>query len=163
LVPAAVAGVALLSAGLVQSGAAEASWGWCADDPIVLVNGAPLQTTVGVYADSTTVSRQVRGATVTYTVPASVSISLKMANNVYWPENVVLAHSNAAWSPGQPVSVSVSVTFDSAASLPAQLLNVSGGTVYPAVDGTTAAMISTSFSVAGNMPTGAVSSAFAAR
>jgi hypothetical protein len=145
-----VGGVALLASSLVGMGTAHASFGWCVGDPIVLVNGVQLQTYVGVYTDSSLVKSQVQGAVVTYAVPAGVTISLEMATSPYFPEQVRFTTSTVAWTPGQPIPVTVSVQFQTTTSLQTELVNQATSTNYPSVYSTSGKTLSTTLSLSGS-------------
>jgi hypothetical protein len=149
---AAVAGLILLTLSMVAAAMplpAAADIIWCWDDPVVLIGGRTVSISVGVYDDPLTVMRDVEVAHVTIIVPNGVSTLLVASTNLYFPERVTFV-KRGAWTPGQPIPVTVTVTFEARRDLPAALRSVYLSGLLPATaedSDTTTGKLRTSFTL----------------
>jgi hypothetical protein len=120
---------------------------WCWDDPIVTINGITVSTQIGALGSPAVVQRGVQKATIVYTLPSGVSASVISTTNTYFHEKVVFVNSNAAWTPGQPVPVGVTVSFVANSSFQTQMINTLASGASSTTFGTTDTGMSSSFSV----------------
>jgi len=120
---------------------------WCIDDPIVTINGITVSTQIGVLGSPAAVQRGVHKATIVYRLPAGVSASVVSTTRTYFHEKVVFVNSGAAWAPGQPLPVSVTVSFVANGAFQTQMINTSAKGASSTVFGTTDAGMSGSFSL----------------
>jgi hypothetical protein len=147
VLPAAVAGVALLGAGLAQSPATHAM-GWCFDDPVISINGQQFHILNGVQDSSSSVSKDVQGASVTVYVPRGVSARIVNPTGQLFIETVVIKTTASTWTAGQPVPVQVNTSFVTRLTLPgAQQVTTATGTLVSNVTGMTGQTITGSFSL----------------
>lgn len=85
---------------------------WCFDDPVVQVGNNFVQTTIGIDADPAYIRAHVRSATITYHLPSNVPAAKVLSTSTpYFPENVRFVSTGVPVSPGQPITVSVTVSF----------------------------------------------------
>ncbi len=112
--------LALCWAAAAHSPAASADM-WCFDDPVVSLNGQQVTLDVGAAGTSTYLHKTIAGATITVAVPAGVSTALVLLQNKPWPETVRFVQSQTVWSPGQPLPVTVTVSFSSSAKVLTEL------------------------------------------
>ena len=100
---------------------------WCFDDPVIQIGNEMVETTVGVYGDPAWVSTHVKSATITYHLPSNTKAAkVRSTSTPYFAENVQFAYDSAPIQPGQPVPVTVVVTFQTdavGAGAPAQMVN----------------------------------------
>ena len=141
--------VLFLLAGLAATFApatASASTEWCWGDPVVRIGNQVVSINVGVQGKGSHVKKQVQRAHVVITVPAGVSTALLKTTSKHFPEVTQFRQTNAAWQPGQPVPVTVVVTFDASADLPAamQILSLHNNLT---ASGSTRGQMSASFSL----------------
>ena len=108
--------LALFSAAVAHTPSAFADI-WCFDDPVVSINGQQVKLDVGVQGSSTYLRKTVSGAIVTVAVPAGVSTALVYLQKGPFPETVRFVQSATVWSTGQPIPVTVTVSFTSTAKL----------------------------------------------
>ncbi len=111
-VPGAVMGIALLGAGFVQSGVARASFGWCAGDPVIAVNGKQFHVTIGVQGDPTTLSKSMTAADITVHLPGNVTAQVVYSYSLYFAEKVFFVYDRPAIASGAPIPVNMVVTFE---------------------------------------------------
>ena len=141
--------VLLLLAGLVASFApatASASTEWCWRDPVVKIGTEVVTINVGVQGRSTAVRKHVQTAHITIEVPEGVSVSDEKTTSRHFPEVTQFRRVATSWQPGQPVPVTVIVTFDATADMPAAVRIVSvHGTIT--ATGTTQGQIPALFAV----------------
>ena len=126
VLPAAVAGVALISAGLVQSGAVEASWGWCSGDPVIAVNGKQFHVTIGVQGDASTLYQHVTTANIVVHVPSNATAQVVSSSSPYFAENVTFVYDKGPVAAGKPIPVTVQTSFtrpSGGQDLPAQMID----------------------------------------
>ncbi len=100
-----------LRLGLRERGTAQAFEAWCFDVPVVAIAGVSVQTTTGTYNDPTVVERIARKATYVYELPKGVSGQLLSQTRNYFKEKVQFAESSVAWTPGQPIPVTLVTTY----------------------------------------------------
>lgn len=84
---------------------------WCWDDPIVSINGYSVQIITGVHGEPGAVSYHVQAANVDILVPSGVSTAVLFTTATYYPEIVRFLPSGSAWSAGQDVTVTLSISF----------------------------------------------------
>lgn len=110
---------------LFKATSAHAYEEWCFDDPVIQVGNTMVQTTVGVLGDPAYVRAHVKSATITYYLPQGVKHAKVLSTTTpYFAENVVFVTSSAKSSHDDLLTpISVSVSFNSDVSLPAQMIN----------------------------------------
>ena len=99
-------------AGVVSGGGqAQASWDWCWDDPLVLVQGRILDIQSGVPLSHI---RDLDGPVdVKVYVPSNVSAAVILNPGIPYRQNVTVVKSGAAWHSGDiPVRVEITVHSD---------------------------------------------------
>src|SRR5579871_463599 len=116
-VPAMAITAALIGAGFMQSGAAEASFGWCAGDPLVYVNGKSLAINIGVQGDLATVQADVLSANIVVHVPRGVTTSIGPSGALPFPENVSFVYDKGTYTSGA-IGVQIVTTFTLAPKTP---------------------------------------------
>lgn len=141
--PAALLGVALLGAGFVQSGVAHASFGWCAGDPEIAVNGKLFHVTIGAQGDPTTLSKSVTAADITVHLPSNVKAQVVFSSSLYFAEKVVFIYDRPAIAGDAPIPVNVVTTFERPAggqNLNTEMIDgtTGSGSVYGTLNGTMA-------------------------
>jgi hypothetical protein len=120
---------------------------WCFDDPVVDINGQRVNIDIGVQGDPAHVSDSVRRAEVVIAVPKEVRTRLVSTTNQYFQEKVRFTTSDARWSPGQPVPVTVTVQFEATTTLPTAMVVTMDGTTITRSSGTTSSGMSARFVV----------------
>ena len=143
---AALFAVTLLCVGFLQVRPASADISWCFDDPVVNINGIVVNTVFGVQADAAQLNNGSH-AFVVYSLPAGVSAALISDTNSYFKEHVSFVPSGAAWTPGQPVPVTVTLTFNQNHSFPAQMTNTVNNRTVATASGTADGVLTASFSI----------------
>jgi len=143
VLPGAVMGVALLGAGFVQSGVASASFGWCAGDPVIAVNGKQFHVTIGVQGDPLTLSKSVTAADITVHLPSTVKAQVVYSYSLYFAEKVFFVYDRPAIASGAPIPVTVVTTFERPAgsqNLNTQMIDdtTGSGTVHGTLNGSMA-------------------------
>jgi hypothetical protein len=100
---------------------------WCFDDPVIQIGNEMVETTVGVYGDPAWVSTHVKSATITYHLPVNTKAAkVRSTSAPYFAEVVQFVYDGAPVQYGQPVPVTVVVTFQTdaiGAGAPAQMVN----------------------------------------
>ncbi|MHB8576946.1 MAG: hypothetical protein ACYDCQ_16655 [Dehalococcoidia bacterium] len=142
-----LSGLLLAGGGLVHSSRASADFEWCWDDPVVVINGQLLQTLIGAQGSVRAIQQGGFQATVVYTVPAGVSTQVLAVTNPFFRETVIFQLSNALWTPGTPVPVTVSVAFNGVGVFNTDMRNREPGAPLSDVTGTTVTGLATSFSL----------------
>jgi hypothetical protein len=108
---AALGGLALVAAGIVQSRPAGAYELWCFDDPTVLINGRAVHINLGIQADQATILGSLASASIVVHVPQGVTTQFVSAANTWYPETVTFkADKGGTWKSG-PVPIQVDTTF----------------------------------------------------
>jgi hypothetical protein len=69
---------------------ADASWGWCWDDPTLVIGGQAVHIDLGVPADQRSL---IKGSTLTVVVPSNVTAYLAGTNAAYFPITVTIVRS----------------------------------------------------------------------
>ncbi|HZQ37793.1 MAG TPA: hypothetical protein VFD32_17820 [Dehalococcoidia bacterium] len=126
VIPAMAVGAALLGVGFVQSGAAEASFGWCAGDPVIAVNGKQFHVTIGVQGDPTTLYQHVTSANIVIHVPSNTTAQTVSSSSPYFSENVTFVYDKGPVAAGKSIPVTVITTFtrpSGGQDLPAQMID----------------------------------------
>jgi hypothetical protein len=147
----ALAGLALLAGGLVQQVPPAGAFAeWCFDDPVVSINGQQVHINNGVMDSSTSVSKDVQGASVTVSVPKGASAKIVSPTGQLFIETVVIKTTSSTWSAG-PVPVQVSTSFITKQNLQAAVQlsysSTASGAVTTTAYGTTTSPIRASISV----------------
>jgi len=125
-IPTVAVGAALLGGGLLHSGAAEASFGWCAGDPVVAVNGKQFHVTIGVQGDPSTLYQHVTSANIVIHVPSNATAQTVSSSSPYFAENVTFVYDKGPVAAGKPIPVTVVTTFtrpSGGQDLPAQMID----------------------------------------
>lgn len=104
--------VGLLSSGVERAGASQS---WCADDPVIRVNGQLISVTVNV---PTSQVGRVQGAEVVFHVPVNVSASVVYVGQTYFPETAVILFDQPAWDGVSKMKVPVDVLVRASGSFP---------------------------------------------
>ncbi len=142
-VPGAVMGMALLGAGFIQSGVAQASFGWCAGDPVIAVNGKQFHVTIGVQGDPTTLNKSVTAADITVHLPSNVKAQVVYSYSLYFAEKVIFVYDRPAIASSAPIPVTIVTTFERPAggqNLNTQMIDdtTGSGTVFGTLNGSMA-------------------------
>ena len=136
--------LSLIAALALAPASASASTEWCWGDPVVKIGTEVVTINVGVQERSTVVRKHVRAATIVIELPEGVSTSVEKTTSKHFPEVTQFRRVSTSWQPGQPVPVTVIVTFDATADMPAAVRIVSvHGTIT--ATGTTQGQMSASF------------------
>jgi hypothetical protein len=143
---AALTGVSLVAGGLLQAGTARADFSWCWDDPVVSIGGITLSTTIGVQADPSQLNNG-SSAWIVYAVPAGVSTALVSDTTTYFKEHVSFTTSTVPWTPGQPIPVTVTLSFNQNNTFPAQMRTTEGSSTLSTVSGAANGVLTASFTV----------------
>jgi hypothetical protein len=109
------------AATLVAPRAVAASADWCWDDPIVVIGGRSVSINIGVYGAPADVRRNVSAADVTIYVPAGTVAFLSVSANRFFRENVEFVPVSGGALAGQPIPVTVVVTFRATKEMPAAM------------------------------------------
>lgn len=121
LAAAAALSVALGVQAALPGGAAAS---WCFDDPVIQIGDTMVETTVGVAADPAFIAAHVKGATITYYLPENVPhAKVRATLTPYFAETVVFKSNGLKVQKGQPIPVTITVSFQSDVALPAQMVN----------------------------------------
>jgi hypothetical protein len=100
------------SAGFAMAHSSPTYASWCFDDPVVQVGNNFVQTTIGIDADPAYIRAHVRSATLTYHLPSNVPAAVVLSTSTpYFPESVKFVSTGIPVAPGQPIPVSVTVSF----------------------------------------------------
>jgi hypothetical protein len=99
--------VAFLGFFLTNTSDAEAGVLWCADDPIISVNGKLISVTVNVPFENV---RDVASIDTVFHVPSNVHASL-VYNGILFPEHTTIVADQKAWDGQGKMKVPVDVTF----------------------------------------------------
>lgn len=86
---------------------------WCFDDPVVQVGNNYVETTIGIAAAPSYVKAHVRSATITYHLPSNLVSQARTisTSTPYFAESVRFVSTGVPAKPGQPISVSVTIAF----------------------------------------------------
>jgi len=126
-----VAAIALLSF-FGRTGDAKAGFAWCADDPIITVNGQDIQVWVNVPSDNLS---QVQNARVEFHVPGNVNPKIVLVDQTFFPETVVIVKDLPNWSGKDGLVLQVKIQIDtngdgSAFPIAAQVIDAVGANWY---------------------------------
>ncbi len=135
------------SAALLQTRPVSADWEWSYDDPIVEIAGHTVQINVGVQGDPAVIRENIDKAITTIYVPKGVTVKKISTTKVFFKEKVEIEHTDASWTPGQPVNVKVVVTFEAETKMPAQTVITSAGVMLGTVIGSTNDALTTRFTL----------------
>ncbi len=113
-----VAAVALLSL-FGRTGNAKAGFAWCADDPIISINGQEIQVWVNVPSDNLD---QVRAARIEFHVPRNADARIVLVDQTFFPEKVAIKKDLPAWDGTSNLEVKVTIQVDT---------RVDGGPGFP--------------------------------
>ena len=105
-----IAVVGLWSSGIDRAGASQS---WCADDPIITVNGQAISVTVNVPASQV---GRVQGAEIVFHVPVNVSAAVTYIGQTYFPETAIIVFDQPAWNGVSKMKVPVEVLVRASAS-----------------------------------------------
>lgn len=108
----ALAGLALLAGGLLQQVPHAGAYAeWCFDDPVVLINGAPVHIDLGIQASATTIQASITAANIVVHVPLNVTTALVSSTTTNYPAYVTFKNDKGGtWTAG-PVPIQVVTTF----------------------------------------------------
>ena len=126
-----VAAVALLSL-FGRTGNASAGFAWCADDPIISVNGQNIQVWVNVPFDNLD---QVKRARVEFHVPRNADARIVLVDETFFPEKATIKKDLPAWNGKDNLVVEVTIRIDTVGDGPdfaigAQVIDAEGTTWY---------------------------------
>jgi len=129
-----VAAVALLSL-FARTGNASAGFAWCADDPIISVNGQDIQVWVNVPSEDLD---QVKVARVEFHVPRNADARIVFVDENFFPEKATVKKDLPAWDGKGDLVVEVKIRIDTrgdgtAFPIGAEVIDAAGTTWY---DGT---------------------------
>ncbi len=124
-----VAAIALVSL-FGRAGDAKAGFSWCADDPIIQVNGQDIQVWVNVPSDNLS---QVQNARVEFHVPANVNPKIVLVDQTFFPETVEIVKDLPNWSGKDGLVLQVKIHIDTIGDGPAfpigaQVIDAAGTT-----------------------------------
>jgi len=149
-------------AGLLHAPPAHASEDWCFDDPVLLIGARSLRVNLGVQGTAAQVAAAVSSADITVYVPQGVLATLALGNSVRFPEHVriVQVPGGSLLSGllggliGQPIPVTIVVSWQATATLPTQIsvtnlltLQLTQLLSTSVTQGTTAGNLTASFSI----------------
>jgi hypothetical protein len=109
----ALAALMLLAPALTRTPSADASAGWCFDDPVILINGRPVSITNGILGDPTDIRAHVTSANTEVHLPKGVTASVVSFTSNFFHEPVTFIYDRGTWTPGKRVDVSIKVSFTS--------------------------------------------------
>jgi hypothetical protein len=96
--------VATLGIGLAPN-SARADEDWCADDPLVAIQGKVVDIEVGIPLAH--IKDLTGPAVVNVYVPSNVSANVLLTTGLLYPITVNVIHTKSPWTPGTPVKVNV--------------------------------------------------------
>jgi hypothetical protein len=103
-----VAAIALLSL-FGRTGDAKAGFAWCADDPIISVNGQNIQIWVNVPFED---RDQVKVAHIEFHVPSNADARIVLVDQTFVPEKAVIKKDLPAWNGKGDLLVKVKIHID---------------------------------------------------
>ncbi|HZQ34507.1 MAG TPA: hypothetical protein VFD32_01150, partial [Dehalococcoidia bacterium] len=124
-----LAALLLPLSGLLRPRPAHASEDWCFDDPVLVIGARSLRINLGVQGTPAQVAASVSSAEITVYVPQGVLASLSLGDSVHFPEHVrivpvpggSLLGGVLGGLIGQPIPVTIAVSWQANAALPTQI------------------------------------------